>query len=541
MNPEAPDVKRPRFQMDFILRAGVIVFILIIAAKFLNFFKKILIGNLFGISWQADSFFAASYLPYEIGVFFEGVVYLGLLPLFSRVMAQKGEEEGRRFAAEMLFVILLLTGMITVALLFGSEAVMRVIVPGFAPERQLLTAGLFRVVSLLVVFITLAAFFQSLNSYYDHYQIAAARGVVDTVVMIGVMIALCPLLGIYSAAWAAVAGAFANFMFQTAFLSRRFRISFRHFVPFPFQTLLELLKVLVPIGAIWIFQTVPLVILNRFGSGMWQGTISALVIAQGIMVVPTALVSQTVLISIFPSLARQAGSEGHEEAKETFFQILRAAFFILIPSGLILSALSKPIAVLFFSGSGSNTEGTLRIANALACLGWSAFAFYADLFMTQSLIAMRKILPAVCLCVTRAILTYGFSFFLSSFWDYRGLALSFSLALACNFFVFFPFFFGWTPLKGKWQDLFGYCGKLFLAASPILMGLFILHCGFVSMGPSLPFVKNILGMGLFALIAAAFYLLILSRFKLKEFDSVVGIIKKIRERKPSWIADGSDV
>jgi len=220
---------------------------------------------------------------------------------------------------------------------------------------------------------------------------------------------------------------------------------------------------------------------------------------------------------------------------------LRAAFFILIPTGIALAALARPIAILFFSGGGASAEGTLRIANSLACLGWVAFAFYADLFMTQSLIAMRRILPAIGLCITRAALMYGFSYFLSSLWDYRGLALSFSLALAVNFFVLFPLFFRSTPLKGKWKSLYSYCGKLLIAVSPFIAGLFILNGISMKTWMSFPAPYIFLWIGLIAAAGAGLYFLILSWLKVKEFDSAIGSFRKFLGRRDGWIMDAGDV
>lgn len=458
---------------EALLKTSALIFLFLVAAKAFNFFKKILIGQLFGVSWVADAFFAASYLPYYLAIFFEGILFLGFLPLFSQVMNEKGREEANQFVSEILLLVVVLTGAFAALAWWQAPWVVGELVPGFSSERQGLTCSLFRVLSLVLVFISLTSFFKALNSYFENYTLAASSGLVDTVVMIALTLVGWKVGGIHAAAWASVAGAAVALAAQAVPLFRKHLVLPRRF---RIQTLWlgRLFLFLIPMSAIWAFQQIPLVILTRFGSGMWEGTISALTIAQTLTTVPMGLVSHTVLFAIFPSLAREANGLNGGQAKETFFQTLRGGFLILVPTGFLLSALARPVAVLFFQGGGISPEGTTRIANSLACFGWATFALYADLFMSQSLIAVRRPLPAVCLSASRAALTYGIGYFLSTHWDYQGLALSFSLALAVNLAFLFPFFFRMSPFRGEWKNLFLYAARLILAASPaLLLGTFL--------------------------------------------------------------------
>ena len=526
-------------RFNSVLRASVIVFVFLVAAKLLNFFKKILIGNLFGVSSVADAFFAASFLPHYLGIFFEGILFLGFLPLFSQIMAEKGKEEAHQFLSEIFFLILFLTTLL--ALLGGALApwVIRQLVPGFTSAEQDLTRSLFQILSLVLIFITLTAFFKALNSYFEHYAWAASSALIDSIVMIGVTLIAWRQWGIYGAAWGAVMGVLSAFILQAAFLFRKHSILPSHFLSRK-PEMLQLFYFLIPMGIIWVFQQIPLVILNRFGSGMWEGTISSLTIAQTLTTVPMGFVNHTVLFAVFPSLAKQANENGADNLKETFFQTLRGGFFILIPAGFLLTAFARPLTALFFSGGGIAEEGTQRIANSLVCFGWATFALYADLFMTQSLIAIRKPLPAIFLCASRAFLTYAVGYFLSTYWDYQGLALSFSLALLINFFLLFPLFFRLSPFQDHWKGLLGYSLKLILASSPLfLVGWFVNQW---PIGAWIAYPKTFVVGGLFlgVLLGIAFYVFFLSRLKVGELDSVLRQLKEGWMRKSWWLAEQSE-
>lgn len=499
--------------------SALIVFAFLVAAKLLNFFKKILIGKFFGVTFTADAFFAASYLPYYLAIFFEGVIFLAFLPLFSQVRAEKGGEEARFFAGEVFLLTFFLTSVFAGAACWGAPWFVNQLVPGFSPAEQQFTVSLFRILCLVIIFISICSFFKALNSFFDRHAFAASSGVMDAVVMIIVMLLGWRLWGIQGAAWGAVLGAFAacaaqGFYFYRAEAFFPLKISFRS------PWLMQLLYVLAPLGVIWGLQQIPLLILNRFGSGMWEGTISALNIALTVTTVPMGLVSHTVLVSVFPSMARQAHDVLTGDIRETFFRTLRGSFFILIPLGFLLTAFARPFSVLFFQGGGISMEGTQRIANALACLGWATFALYADLFMTQSLLAVRKTLPAIGLCGIRAALTYFLTYFLSVPWDYQGLALSFSMAMVLNWLFFYPLFFRGTPFTGGWKSLYYYTFKLAAAAAPLFLCRWILNRWSVSEWMAFPQAVSAASVAALGACALAAYLGLTAWFKVEEFSEL---------------------
>ncbi len=519
-------------RLESVVRTSVAVFLFLVAAKLLNFFKKILIGQLFGVSWVADTFFAASFLPYHIAIFFEGVLFLGFLPLFSSVLAQKGKEEARRFASEILTLLFFLTSLLVILGWWGAPWLIGELVPGFNAEEQLLTRSLFQILT-LVMFFSLTFFFRALNSYFEHYAWAASSTLTETLVMIGVMLITWQIWGIHGAAWAAVAGIFTALLFQAAFFFRKhpdFCLTFT----LRGKWLGKFFAFFIPMGVIWAFQQMPLVILNRFGSGMWEGTISALSISQTMTTVPMGLVSHTVLFAIFPMLARQAHDSSPENLRETFFQTLKGGFLILVPVGFLMTALSPLLASVFFQGGDIAPEGTLRIANSLACFGWATFALYADLFMTQSLIAIRKPFPAIFLCASRAVLTYAIGYVMSGIWDYQGLALTFSIALALNLLVLFPVFFKGSPFQGGWRDLFVYSAKLVLASSPLLLLGWVVSWRPVAEWSKLPDALLIAELAFGFLLGVAVYLLLLFLLKVKEFHLVIQELAQKWNRRSWW-------
>ena len=426
---------------------------LLIAAKALNFVKKIMIGKFYGVTFLADAFFSASYLPYHAAIYFEGIIFLLFLPLLAEIRQKQGPAESEKFS--LFFGLVLLAGAALVSVLMALLApwIIGELVPGFSADERGLIVELFRVMSFAVLLISLCTFFQAMNSFSGRRIFSSTSALTDAAVMIGVL-TLTSGFGIQAAAWASLAGALTAFFCQMgAWLRGR---HFRFATPSldaQKKWLRRLGGLIIPMGFLWALQQCPFVILNRFASGMWAGTISALSIAQTMTSVPMALVNQTVLLAVLPLMARQAYGQSAGSAEKTFFQTLKSSFVLLVPAGITLSALSRPVSVLFFSGGGILPEGTARIANCLSFFGFSLFALYADLFTSQSLVSAGRVWPALVLAATRAVMTYAIGYGLSSLWDYRGLAFSYSAGLLGNFFLFAPWFLarflnwrGWTAL-----------------------------------------------------------------------------------------------
>jgi len=505
-------------------RFSAIIFVFLLCAKLLNFFKKILIGHLFGVGDTADAFFAASYLPYYLSIFFEGAIFLVFLPAFASVRSQYGETGERRFVSQMAGVLLVLCLVCVAGMNFFGTEIVAQLVPGFKAAKMMLTLPLLRILSLVVLFISLCTLFQALNSYHRHYLISASSGFMDTAFMIGFTVLSFKAWGIYGAAWGSVAGAFIAFMAQAVYYLRRHGVAWGSVIS-KAGALSALIYAMVPLAVVWGFQQVPMLVISRFGSGMWRGTISALNIAQTLTTVPMGLVSRTVLLSIFPFLVKQAHEDSPQAASHTFFQTLRVAFVFLLPAGILLSAFAKPIAVIFFSGAGIDPEGSRRIAHSLVWFGWSLFLLYADLFASQTLVAMRAVRAAILIGVARAVLNYAIAYVLTTALDYQGIALGFSLALTVNFFLFFPVCFRISGIHGPWFSLHAHIAKLTLASVPVLFAVLFLNRIEMTVWLAWPRLLSVavLTGGSAFLIVLSFGLMLL--MKLPEADQILNFIK----------------
>jgi len=157
--------------------------------------------------------------------------------------------------------------------------------------------------------------------------------------------------------------------------------------------------------------------------------------------------------------------------------------------------------------------------------------------MAQSLISVRKAWPAIILCASRAVLTYGIGYFLSTYWDYQGLALSFSLAMVINFVFFFPLILRSSPFRGRWKALLGMTLKAFAASLPIVaMGIAVNRYPILSWLKLSKTVSCLVIAGV-AAVGCAAYFCILYGLKVSELRAVAGRLKQGWIRKDWTFAE----
>ena len=142
---------------------------------------------------------------------------------------------------------------------------------------------------------------------------------------------------------------------------------------------------------------------------------------------------------------------------------------------------------------------------------------------------MRKTVPAIFLCGTRALLTYGFCYIFTAWWDYRGLALGFSAGLVVNFFIFFPLFFRFSPFKKGWKSLYAHTAKLSLASIPILLTAWWMNRWPIDSWAASSKAVVLAAIGAGFLIGGGIYLFLCMLLRVKEIHSV------FRPLKEGWI------
>ncbi|MFN2290189.1 MAG: lipid II flippase MurJ, partial [Anaerolineae bacterium] len=129
-----------------IARAAGLVMALFVVSRALGLFREIAISHQFGTGGELDAYLAAFRLP---DILFQivagGALASAFIPTFAGYLAREDQAGAWRLASGIINLVFILTaGFSLLAAVFAPWLAETVIVPGFAPERQALTARLMR-------------------------------------------------------------------------------------------------------------------------------------------------------------------------------------------------------------------------------------------------------------------------------------------------------------------------------------------------------------------------------------------------------------
>jgi putative peptidoglycan lipid II flippase len=145
-------------------------------SRILGYIRDALVAAYFGGGMVTDAFYAAFKIPNLLRRFFgEGSMTAAFIPIFSDVLAKKGEKEAVRFFHALLSALfLILTTIIALGIFFAPE-VARMVAWGFAndPQKMQLTVDLVQLTFPFLLIISFAALVSAVLNAHSRFFIPA--------------------------------------------------------------------------------------------------------------------------------------------------------------------------------------------------------------------------------------------------------------------------------------------------------------------------------------------------------------------------------
>ena len=176
-------------------------------SRVLGFIRDILIARVLGTGYVADAFFVSQRFPNLFrSLFAEGAFNASFVPLFARRLTEEGAEGARRFAEQVMAVLLTVLLAFTVVAQIAMPWLMHVIAPGFAehPEKFELAVQFTRITFPYLLFMALTALQGGVMNALGRFAHAAAAPILLNVVMILALVLVAPFTGLpgHVLAWA---------------------------------------------------------------------------------------------------------------------------------------------------------------------------------------------------------------------------------------------------------------------------------------------------------------------------------------------------
>ncbi|OGV91588.1 murein biosynthesis integral membrane protein MurJ [Microgenomates group bacterium RIFCSPHIGHO2_01_FULL_45_11] len=457
-----------------ILSAAAVITVAGMASSILGLVRnRILVGIFFKtaeLRAQLDAYLVAFRLPelvFQLLVI--GAISAAFIPVFSKYL-YKNEREAYEISSTVLTLVTLVFLLASVIIYIWAEPLTASITAAnFSREQIKLAASITRLMLLAQLFFALSSYLTGVIQAYRRFLIPALSPIIYNLGIIGGIIFLTPLLGIYGAALGVVIGALFHLMFQIP-LARRLGFSYRLRWNLAHTGVKEMIKLMPPrtltisVNQLEIFASVYL------ATALSAGSLTIFNLAQQLMSAPIRIFSVPIGQASLPFLAHETAQEKWEGFRKIFLLSLQHILYLALPASVLLLVLRVPLVRLAFGAKEFPWSATLLTGRVVAILAVSVLAQSVIHILTRAFYALHntRIPLAVALVsvaanvLTAVVLVFGFN------WGVIGLATAMSGAAILQSLLLSAFL--WRRVGGfSWEELGKPVTKMMLAT--LIMGV----------------------------------------------------------------------
>jgi putative peptidoglycan lipid II flippase len=358
-------------------------------SRVLGYLREAVLAYRVGAGAATDAYYAAFQIPDLLNYLLAGgALSIAFLPLYARHQA-RGDAEG----AEHLFATVLgglgaVTVVLTAALWWYAEPLVALQFPRFDPATQVLTVHLTRIVLPAQIFFITGGIINATLLARNRFGAAAAAPLLYNGATIAGGLFLAPRLHITveGFAWGALAGGILG-PFLAPLIDARGRVRVRVRLALSDRAFLAYLAVAAPLMFGQTLLTVDEWYGRWFGALLGTGTVAHLGYARRLMLVPVAVVGQSIAAAALPTLSRLWAEGRHADLDRVVLRTLQAGLGLAVFGAAAFYVFSPALVRVFYQHGAFNVADSASVAAILAVLAlaipaWivqqiAARAFYA--------------------------------------------------------------------------------------------------------------------------------------------------------------------
>ncbi|MHC1782742.1 MAG: murein biosynthesis integral membrane protein MurJ [Anaerolineaceae bacterium] len=430
--PAAPSANRQ------IARAAGIVMAAFILSNLFGLVRGILILKAFGAGAELDAFNTANRLSETLfNLVAGGALASAFVPTFTGFLARKETKEAWHLASAVSNLVLIILTVVSLVLAVFAPFVVSLLAPGFTgdPIRMEMTVKLLRLILPSVVIFGVSGLVMGILNANQVFLFPALAPSMYSIGLIFGVVVLAPSMGIYGLAWGTVIGAALHLLIQLPSLIKVFG-HYQFTLGLKSDAVYEVIRLMLPrlVGA----GIVQLNFLVNNNIASWQpaGSQTALTYAFTLMLMPQALIAQTIAIASLPTFSAQVALNKMNEMRNSLAATLRAVILLSLPASVGLVMLRQPLIALLYQRGEFTARSTDLMAWALLWYAAGLVGHCIVEVVSRAFYALHDTRTPVVIGVAAMSLNIIFSLLFSAWFTrigwapHGGLALANSLATA---------------------------------------------------------------------------------------------------------------
>ncbi|KAA2236893.1 murein biosynthesis integral membrane protein MurJ [Salinarimonas soli] len=421
-----------------LMRSAAIVGLVAALSRVAGFVRDVMIAAALGAGPVADAFLVAFRLPNLVRrTLSEGGFEAGLVPLYTRLRAERGDEAAGRFAGEALMGLVVLVLALVAVVQVAAGGVVLLLAGGYAgdPGTRELAATLIRLAFPFVLGVSAAAFLGALLTAHRRALPAALAPLTVNAGLILVLAALNRIGGLAPetrAMWLAAAVTGSGFV-QLAVVAVAARgipglgLARPRLSP-------EVRRLLAhggPALAASAAAQLMIVAATQVAS-FTPSAVSWLYYADRLFQLPLGFVGVAVGLVLLPEMAAREAEGDRARFLDAQNRALEAALLLALPAALALGLLAYPIAVVLFQRGAFGPVDSTGTALILAGLSLGLPFAAVGKVLSQSLFARGRARAALATGGFAVLVTAAAAFVLAEIVGVAGIGIGTALGLAAH-------------------------------------------------------------------------------------------------------------
>ena len=396
----------------FLVAAGILL------TRLIGFVRNYVFAGYFGLrSDAADAFNAAFRIPNFLqNLFGEGVLSASFIPVYSRLLAKKDEEEAGRVAGAVAALLALSISAIVLVGVLATPYIIDLIVGGLKGAKRELTIQLVRILfpgaGLLVMSAWCLGILNSHRKFFLSYTAPVAWNLVmiASLLVFGHRVAnLATLAVVYS--WASVAGSAVQFAVQlpaVLALVRGLRVRWDPASAHVSEVTRNFFPVFLSRGVVQISAYVDIWLAGKLPTG----AITGLTYTQTLYTLPVSLFGMAVSAAELPAMSSAIGDRERvsEYLRNRLNRGLRQIAFFVVPSAMAFLALGDVISGALFQHGKFAPEDSRYVWGILAGSAVGLLASTLGRLYSSTYYALRDTRTPMNYAILRVALTTGLGY-----------------------------------------------------------------------------------------------------------------------------------
>ncbi len=349
-------------KLSFLTRTSLLLSFFFAADKILAFVKSLLFNKIVGLEGMGI-FGAANNIPdYLSALLSGGALGMAFIPVLTEYLDQQGRREAWDLFSRIINLAFVITGAASVIIILLAGPLVRyAIAPGFAPDKQAITAGLMRLDLVAILIFSISGLVMASLQANQHFLLPALAPLLYNLGQIfGVTILspssglhLGPLqlpafgLGLYGMVYGVILGALLHLLIQVPGL---IRYQF-HWTPVLELKSAGVRRVLILLGPRVLTMAciqAYFVARDNLASRFDTVGVGALNLGWTIEQVPETIIGTAIAVALLPSLSEFINRGQVADFTKTVNRALQVMLALCLPAAVLLAMTIRPLAQSFF-------------------------------------------------------------------------------------------------------------------------------------------------------------------------------------------------